>query len=220
MNLPFTVNQFFDVFRQYNEAVWPAQIVLILLAIVAVGLCIWRRPHTDRLISGILGLLWAWTGIAYHLIYFTAINKAAFGFGAVFLVGSGAFVWAGVVKGQLAFTSTKTIGRILGGILVAYALLVYPALSVMLGHSYPTMPTFGLPCPTTIFTIGMLCFLAAPFPRYILVAPILWSAVGSQAAFLFGVYADFGLLVAGIVAVYLLAESHRSTAKSNSGQHC
>ena len=220
MNLPFTANQFFDVFRQYNEAVWPAQIALTVLAIAAVGLCIWRRPRSDRLISGILGLLWAWTGIAYHLIHFTAINKAAFGFGAVFLVGSGAFLWTGVLKGQLAFTSTKTIDRVLGAILLVYALLVYPALSAMLGHPYPTLPTFGLPCPTTIFTIGMLCFLAAPFPRYILVAPLLWSAVGSQAAFLFGVYADFGLLVAGIVAVYLLAESYGSTAKPVPGRHC
>lgn len=27
MRLPFTIEQFYGVFRQYNEAVWPAQIV-------------------------------------------------------------------------------------------------------------------------------------------------------------------------------------------------
>lgn len=218
MRLPFTANQFFDVFRQYNEAVWPAQIALTLLAIVAISLCIWRRPRCDRLISGILGLLWTWTGVAYHLVYFSAINKAAFAFGAVFIAGSAAFLWAGVVKGQLAFTTANAMNRVLGSILLVYAILIYPALSVLLGHPYPAMPTFGLPCPTTIFTIGMLCFLTAPFPKYVLVAPVLWAAVGSQAAFLFGVYADVGLLVAGIVAIYLFAESYRANAKSNSGQ--
>lgn len=212
MSLPFTAEQFFDLFRQYNEAVWPAQLALNLLALVAIGLRVWRRPHSSRLISGILGILWAWTGVVYHLIYFTSINKAAFAFGAICLAGSGAFLWAGVIKGQLEFSSTVVTHRVVGSVLVAFALLVYPALSAFFGHGYLAMPTFGLPCPTTIFTIGMMCFVAAPFPRYVLAAPILWSAVGSQAAFLLSVYQDLGLLLAGIIAVFLIVQSKRASA--------
>jgi hypothetical protein len=217
MELPFTADQFFDVFRQYNEAVWPAQAALTLLAVVAVVLCIWRRPLSGRLISAILALLWAWTGIVYHLIYFTAINNPAFAFGAIFLVGSGVFLWTGVIHGQLAFASANALHRALAGILIAYALLVYPLLSGVLGHAYPEMPTFGLPCPTTIFTIGTLCLLAAPFPKYVLAAPVLWAAVGSQAAFLLGVYADIGLLVAGVVAIFLFVESRLTGAGHSYG---
>jgi hypothetical protein len=73
----------------------------------------------------------------------------------------------------------------------------------MLGREFPEMPTFGLPCPTTIFTLGMLAFLAAPFPRYVFVIPITWALIGSQAAFRLGVYEDFGLLVAGLAGVWL-----------------
>jgi hypothetical protein len=207
MQLPFTADQFFDVFRQYNEAVWPAQAALTLLAVVAAGLILSRRAVSGRLISAILALLWSWTGVAYHLMYFAAINKAAFAFGAIFLAGSGVFLWTGVIKGRLAYAMANPAHRVLGGALIAYALLAYPVLSAALGHPYPTMPTFGLPCPTTIFTIGMLCFLAAPFPKYVLAAPILWAVVGSQAAFLLGVYADIGLLVAGLVALFLLVEA-------------
>lgn len=213
MKLPFTPEQFFDVFRQYNEAVWPAQLALNLLALIAIGLLFLRRPASDRAIAGILALLWAWTGIAYHLFFFTAINQAAIAFGAVFLVGSGAFLWAGVIRGQLSFASNNATHRIIGGVLVAFALAIYPLLAELLGHGYPAMPTFGLPCPTTIFTIGMLCFLALPFPRYVLVAPILWAAVGAQAAFLLGVYQDLGLLVAGLVAVWLLFAASKAAAK-------
>ena len=36
MQLPFTIDQFFGVFRDYNTALWPAQIVLLALAVVAV----------------------------------------------------------------------------------------------------------------------------------------------------------------------------------------
>jgi hypothetical protein len=204
MKLPFTTEQFFDVFRHYNNAVWPAQVALNLVAIAALGLLIRRRPYSGRMI---LALLWAWNGIVYHLIYFSAINKAAVAFGAVYLAGSGAFLWAGVIKRKLEFTSNNAIQRILGSFLVAYSLVIYPALSGFFGHNYPAMPTFGLPCPTTIFTIGMLCFLATPFPRYVLAAPLLWATVGSQAAFLLNIYQDLGLLVAGIIGVFLIFES-------------
>jgi hypothetical protein len=80
-------------------------------------------------------------------------------------------------------------------------LVVYPIWASLAGHPYPELPTFGLPCPTTIFTIGVLSLASSARLRPILVAPILWSLVGSQAAFLLDVKPDLGLLVAGIAAV-------------------
>jgi hypothetical protein len=70
-------------------------------------------------------------------------------------------------------------------VLIGYSLGIYPLLSLWLG-AYPAVPTFGAPCPTTIFTIGLLCFLRPPFPWYVLAVPILWSAVGSLAVIQFG----------------------------------
>jgi len=203
MNVPFTKEQFFAVMVEYNEAVWPMPLVLGLLALAAVGLIFSRRPWSGRVVSAVLALLWVWTGVAYHLRYFTLINQAAFLFGVVSILGAVAFLWAGVIKNRLAFTSGSLWRRVVGAVLLAYALAVYPLLSSLLGHGYPAMPTFGLPCPTTIFTVGVLCFLAVPFPRYIVVVPVLWSVVGTQAAFLFGVYQDLGLVVAGLVGVLL-----------------
>ncbi len=72
------------------------------------------------------------------------------------------------------------------------------------------MPTFGLPCPTTLFTIGMLAFLIPPYPRSPVIVPVLWCTVGAQAAFLLGVPQDAGLIVAGVVAVVLLIRSKTS----------
>ena len=71
------------------------------------------------------------------------------------------------------------------------------------------MPTFGLPCPTTIFTIGLLCFAVQPLPRSPLIGPLLWCLVGAQAAFFLGVQPDLGLIVAGAVSVGLLATAGR-----------
>lgn len=46
--------------------------------------------------------------------------------------------------------------------------------------------------------------------RITLVAPVLWSLIGVQAAFLFMVLPDFGLGVAALVAVILAASAVRS----------
>jgi hypothetical protein len=88
-----------------------------------------------------------------------------------------------------------------GATLVLYALLVYPLLGTLLGHRFRAVPTFGLPCPTTIFTIGILLFAAAPVPRSVFIVPVLWAAVASAAAFQFGALQDLGLLPAGFAGV-------------------
>jgi hypothetical protein len=209
MNLPFTQQQFFEVFSRYNEAVMPLQIGLFLLGLSAFGAMVMRRRDSDRVVSAILAGLWIWMGVVYHLIYFREVNPAATLFGVMFLGGAAVFAWAGVVRGRLVFDCESRTRRIAGYSLIVYALLVYPLLSIVLGREFSEMPTFGLPCPTTVFTIGMLAFLSAPFPRYIFAIPIAWTLIGSQGALLLGVYEDLGLLVAGLAGVWLAFDSPR-----------
>ncbi|MCC2635238.1 MAG: hypothetical protein K0S48_3124 [Ramlibacter sp.] len=85
--------------------------------------------------------------------------------------------------------------------------MVYPVWSTVGGHAYPDLPTFGLPCPTTIFTIGMLAMVRGGRTWPLFVAPVLWSMIGLQAAFLFGVVPDLGLGVAGLAGIALALRS-------------
>lgn len=204
MSLPFTREQFFEVFALYNEGVMPLQFGLCLLALSAFGAMVVRRRGSDRVVSAILAGLWAWMGIVYHFIYFAPVNPAARLFAALFLAAAALFAWAGVVRGRLVFDGESRARRIAGHALIAYALVGYPLLSLLLGRQFPELPTFGLPCPTTIFTIGMLAFLSQPFPRYVLFVPIAWAFMGGQAAFTLGVYEDLGLLVAGVAGLWLM----------------
>jgi hypothetical protein len=74
MNLPFTTDQFLDVFARYNQAIWPLHIVAYLLGLAAVVLAITRIRYSDRIISGTLAVFWLWIGLVYHLGYFRTIN--------------------------------------------------------------------------------------------------------------------------------------------------
>lgn len=211
MSLPFSREQFFDVFARYNEGVLPLQLGLFLLALSAFGAMVVRRRGSDRVVSAILAGLWAWMGIVYHLIYFAPVNPAAPLFAAMFLASATLFAWAGVVRGRLVFDGESRARRVVGHALIAYAVVGYPLLSLLLGRQYPELPSFGLPCPTTIFTIGMLAFLSPPFPRHVLVVPIVWAFIGGQAALTLGVYEDIGLLLAGLAGVWLVFDRPTQT---------
>jgi hypothetical protein len=203
MQLPFSVEQFFGVFRLYNTAVWPAQIFLLLLAVLAIAFIGLRRPWSGAAASAILALLWLWLGAAYHLAFFAAVNPLAYGFAVLSIVGGVMFAWQGVVRRRLEFAFGKSLRTAIGVALLAFALVAYPVWATLAGHGYPELPTFGLPCPTTIFTVGLLALASSTSLRAVLCVPILWSLVGSQAAFLLDVRPDLGLLVAGTVAIAL-----------------
>ena len=202
MSLPFTEQQFFEVFGRYNDAVTPLQIGLVLLALSAYTALMVPGRDSDRVIGAVLAALWVWTAV-YHLVFFRAVNPAAILFSAVSLVGAAVFAWSGVLRRRMVFACENRARRVAGHALIAYALVVYPFLSALLGREFPQIPTFGLPCPTTIFTLGMLAFLSAPFPRYVFAVPLAWAFIGAQAAFLLGVYEDLALLAAGLVGVWL-----------------
>lgn len=203
MKLPFTVDQFFGVFKNYNLAVFPMQIVFYLLGGIVIYLAIKRPVLQGRIISFILAILWLWMGIVYHLIFFTAINKAAYFFGALFVVQGLLFLFAGNFKQKLSFHFHRDRYGIAGSILVLFALVIYPVMGYAAGHAYPLSPTFGLPCPTTVFTLGLLLWAGRKCPIYLFIIPLLWSVIGFFAAFSLGVREDTGLLIAGLITITL-----------------
>lgn len=214
MSLPFSTEQFLSVFEQYNLAVWPAQILLNLLGVGAVFFAIKRLDSSNRIIAGILAFLWVWIGLAYHLAFFSSINPAAYVFALLNVVQGIVFLVFGVFRPRLSFGFRVDIYGIVGAIFVLYAMIVYPALGYSLGHAYPKAPTFGLPCPTTIFTFGLLLWTDMKLPRTVLVIPFVWSIIGFSAALTLGIREDIGLLVAGIVGTGLILFRDERARKS------
>lgn len=129
--LPFTIDQFFGVFAAYNVAIWPAQVV----AYGAAGLALWgiaaRRPWGGCVAASVLAIFWLWNGIAYHLLFFSAINPAAYLFGAAFILQGLLFLAYGVIADRLTL-------RFRGGWhgALALALIIYAAAAYeVVGHS-------------------------------------------------------------------------------------
>ena len=203
MKLPFSPPEFFSVFAAYNTAVWPLQLLLVGLAVTVVGLALRPRHWSNRFTSWVLAFLWIWMGLVYHFGFFRTINPAAGVFAAAFVLEGVLIGVVGGVRGRLDFRFQPTWLGLTGVLLIGYALVGYPLLASLMGHHFPMTPTFGLPCPTTIFTFGVLLWLLRPAPVSLLVVPLAWSLLGTSAALQLGVREDLGLVVAGVLTAVL-----------------
>jgi hypothetical protein len=204
MKLPFTTEQFFDVIEKYNLAMFPFQLIILLLGIVCLFLLHSQLSSKDKLIGVYLGVLWIWIGVAYHLAFFTVINKAAYLFGSIFILQGLLILYNTLVKNRLIFRSALQTKDYLGYFFIVYGLIIYPIISYLVEGSFERTIVMGLPCPSTIFTFGLFMLTRNKFPNYLLIIPSLWAVVGLSAAINIGVFQDIMILIAAITADIIL----------------
>jgi len=191
------------------------QIVAYLLGLIAIGSQFARVKEAPRLAWGILGFFWVWTGIAYHILHFSLINRAAYGFGILFVLEGILFWWVCATQPDIRVHPERNLCSLVGGVFILYAMLLYPLIGAWSGHGYPFWPGFGVtPCPTAIFTFGLLLWVKQRVPLNLLAIPFLWSLLGFSAAMSFGMREDYGLLIAGLVTGMLALWQHRSPIQS------
>ena len=205
--MPFSRDAFLDVFTAYNQALWPFAVALWLLTagvfVPFVSGARERAPLPRLVLAG----QWLWAGAMYHAVFFTPINPMAWLFATLFILQGVLFAVPRLVEParQLRRGSMRYL---VSTALIVYGLL-YPLVAWADGFVYPRMPTFGVPCPTAVLTIG---FLIAVSTQSLLLSavPIAWSLVGGSAAWLFGVHADLALPVAGVILAVdlMLRRSH------------
>lgn len=200
--MPFTTDEFFNVFSHYNEAIWPLQVLAYLSAVIAIGALPFATRWQATIVTVILALMWSINGLGYHWLYFSEVNPAAWVFGALFLVQSIALAGSSYVFPGMKFAVRRDARSAIGLCLVVFATVAYPIWGWLAGHVYPAIPMFGVaPCPTTIFTVGVLLLGTWKAVRWLLIVPVLWAAVGGSAAILLNVPQDYGLLATMLLAV-------------------
>jgi Family of unknown function (DUF6064) len=204
VKLPFTTEQFFNVIEKYNLNIFPFQLIILLLGIACLFLLHSKLSSKDNFIGIYLGVLWIWMGVAYHLAFFTAINKAAFLFGGIFILQGLLILYSTLIKNRLIFKFTLQTQDYLGYFFILDGLIIYPTISYFIEGSFGRTILIGLPCPSTIFTFGFFILTSNKFPKYLLIIPSLWAVVGLSAAINIGVFQDVMILIAAIIANMIL----------------
>ncbi|HEY3389743.1 MAG TPA: DUF6064 family protein [Prolixibacteraceae bacterium] len=205
MKMPFTNEQFFQLFERYNLAVFPVQILLILFALIPVSLILSNSRLKNKFIGGYLGLLWIWTGFVYHIGFFAEINKAAYLFGTIFILQGILIFVSTFIRERLIFAFNYKAIDYLAYFFILFGLFIYPLIGYFTGSVLVKTIALGLPCPSTIFTFGFLMLTNRQFPKYLLIIPTIWAVVGLSAAINFGVYQDYMMILTAIIAdIYII----------------
>lgn len=211
MKTPFTTEQFFEVFEKYNSSIFPLQWIILCIGIVFLFLLHSNSIFKGKIIGSFIGLLWIWMGYAYHISFFTEINKAAWSFGSVFILQGILLLIHSVITSRIDFNFTPNVNGYLAYFFIIFGLIIYPLISYFSEGSLERTISLGLPCPTTILTFGFFMLTVNKFPKYLLIIPSLWAVIGLSAAYNFGVYQDVMILLAAIVAnIFILQRKKKA----------
>lgn len=199
--LPFSTEEFFALFERYNVMIWPAQIVAYGLG----GLVVWAiatgQTWSWKVTALVLAAFWLWNGLVYQLAFFSTINPAAYGFAVLFIVQGLIFLRSGLRSHSVSMRIERDTGTMIAAGLLVYAMVIYSVIGILIGRGWPRAPVFGVaPCPTTIFTLGLLILARQPTSWHAAI-PVVWALIGATAAALLGVHEDLGLLVAAAALV-------------------
>lgn len=175
--LLFSPRTYHRLFELYNSAIWPAQAAVVLLGLLILVLLRRGGPVAGPAVAAILAACWAWVAIAFHLDRYATINWTAPWVAAAFLVQAALLVWAGVIGGRLSAPMRLDATGLAGMGLFLFALLLQPAIGLLLGRPWRQAEIFGVaPDPTAIGTLGLLLVLAGRARWTLMVLPALWCA--------------------------------------------
>lgn len=210
--MPFTPQEFEDLFVAYNAAIWPGQLIAYPAGIAIVWLVVISKPWSGRTVAAILAVSWALIGVVYHTVYFARINPAAYGFGLLFGVQAVLFAVYGVIRADVRIRAGREGWRWIAAALALYAVVLYPLIGWAATGDLGAVPHFGVaPCPTVILTIAVLLVTEAPL-RLALI-PFIWAAIGTTAAIQLDIPQDFGLAAAGaMLAAFVISRGDRQKA--------
>ena len=176
--LLFSSRTYHRLFEIYNAAIWPAQVLAVLLGLATLALSRRAAGARARTIAAMLAACWLWIAIAFLAARYATINWAAVYFAWAFGLEAALMVWIGVIRGSLAFEWPGGVaGRIGLGILL-FALAVEPCVGLLLRREWRGVEIFGVaPDPTAVATLGILLLTRGRGRGLLMVIPAIWCAV-------------------------------------------
>ena len=206
------LNQFLAAFGRADASAWPLQIVWYLAALAIVGLALWPVRRSSQVICALAAAYFAWIGIGYFGWLMPGISLSRV-WAAVFTLQAVLLVVAGIVRNDLVIRPRWDLASGLGAAFIGYALIGYPLIGVLGGHALHVVPVFGVaPCASVTFFFGLMVWAVPPAPKYLLLMPLAWALTAAPPDMAAGVAADYGMLVAAVIATGLIIWRDRASA--------
>ncbi len=161
----------------HNAAIWPAQIITVGLGL-AILVLPGRTAGSGRIIASILAACWLFVAVAFHATRYATINWAAVYFAWAFGLEGALLIWAGAVRGALAFERPLGAAARAGLWIFLFALAVMPLVGPLLGKNWRQVEIFGvMPDPTAVGTLGLLLVATGRGRWMLFIVPVIWCAI-------------------------------------------
>ena len=198
--LPFEPRVYWRLFALENEALWPAQpIVLAAGGTLVLCLLTGRRP-SGRWLGPVLGAAWVWAGWQFVALRYGAVNWAAPALAWGFYAQAALLAALGL-SGRFAPERRRSAGP--GAVLLAAALFAWPLLAPLDGRPWGQAEVFAIaPDPTAIATLGLLaCAARSRWTALLCALPALWLAASALTLLAMGAWQGWAVLAALIAGL-------------------
>jgi hypothetical protein len=209
--LLFSPRTYYRLLQRHNEAVWPAQ--ALMLGLGALILWLLRRPslRRSRIISTIFAGLWAWIAWAFLWRRYATINWAATYAILLFVMETLLLGWVGSVKGRLTYRPSRDPAGMIGMSLLAFSLAIYPLLAALFGRPWRQTEVFGItPDPTALATLGLLAMAEGGRRGALMVVPMLWCLLSGATLLAMGSPEAWVQIPAPLITLGAIAWSRRA----------
>ena len=203
---------FWNTIAAYNEGTWPVQIVWTLAGALLVVLLRLRPSRGVRIAMKLyMAGLNFWIAGVYYLVY--CGQRQHNDMLALFWAIMGGIWIYDLVARNASLARTGHHPHFALPLMLMP--LVYPAVSLLLGRSFPMMTSPVMPCSVAVFTIGLM--LAFSERVNIVLAMFLchWALIGLSKVYFFGIPEDYLLACSIVPALYLF---FREYIRDNAGR--
>lgn len=195
---------FWNVIGNYNKQTWIIQIILFTFMLLAIMLSYMQKVKWAA--KFLLGIVNLFIGIAFFAWYGTEPIQKFFAL-PLYLLCGGLFIYE---SWRSKDDMIKRPNLIQITLLLLY--LLYPAVSMLLGNSFPQMVTYIMPCPVISLSIAVYAGYKRK-NKVLLTLLTIWGLTGIKSV-IFNAYEDIILLIAGIYGVCILFKMYRTKSES------
>jgi len=207
---------FFQQMAEYNNAIWPVQIITYILAVFFIINSIKKWKISNEINTIILSMLWIWNGAITEILFFSGFQKQYYFWGSLWILQGILFLVFGIFKDKFNYKLQKNWYSYIGILFILYALIIYPLIGFLLGHGYPKGPIFGVaPCPVCVFTFGALLLVNKKINISVLFFPLLWAILSLYPIIMMGIIEDVGEIAAAIIGFILIIYRNKHYKEKN-----
>ena len=191
---------FWRVIGLYNQSTWMAQVIILVILITSMFFAyVKKQIWVPKIALGITNLF---IGIGFFLCYGTEPIQRYFAFPLYIAIGL-LFFWEGLKWRKSKLYKFERIHWILLVLIIAY-----PLVSLIIGHTYPQLVVYIMPCP--VISISIVIYSCYEHKnKTLLLLMTIWGLTGIK-AFLFNALEDTILLICGIYCLCILIKEIRS----------